>query len=468
MSLLITSSRDGDPLEQEDLPVPPLFAGPLRDDLISRVGSAISSGDHYDATLLLQEANRTFPGDRVFALLHLQYLKVAQRKAHFEAALQEAVDALTEDRFVASLGKFREAFLLSQGYAVFQRKIYNVSVLAAKERAVTHWRFAETLLHEVTGRLAELPIPSECWDAIEKQKCTEKIGVALDESGGAEHIGYLPHLRGRLAELARQHPEQDELESRLSALDQLLAQRVAEERDKNLKRLTLFRDRLDLSENPQTVKRFEQLVSPFVGPYSEDSEFLAVLDQVRELQSSYERADQLLAENRLPEVLQTCDRVLQRRPKNLLFAVLEEKAKAREWVERLVTSATQRARTFEQRAQYAEALEEWESLREIAPHHPGLDSEILHCAALMQQTDSVRSSAPAPVDEAALTPEIVEEEPVYESSVPTFVTRLPARALSPRVRIVIAADAWNNLKTGLAAMMAVLLVVLMFASKLRH
>ena len=410
--MLITSSRDGDSLEQKYLPVPPLFAGPLRDDLITRVGSAISSGDHNDATLLLQEANHAFPGDRVFELLHLQYLKVAQRKAHFEAALQEAVDALTEDRFVASLGKFREALLLSQGHVVFQRKIYDVSFLAANQQAANHWRFAEALLHEVTSRIGEPAVPSECWDAIEKQKCTENIRVALDESGRAEHIEYLPHLRGRLAELARRHPEQEEVASRLSVLDQLLAQRFADEREKNLRRLTLFRDRLDLSNNPLTL--------------------------------------------------------LQRRPKNLLFAALEEKAKAREWVERLVTSATQRARAFEQRAQYAEALEEWESLREIDPQHPGLDSEILHCAALKQQAESVLSLAPPPIDEAALTPEIVEEEPVYELPVPAFVTRPAARGFPSRVRIVIAADAWNNLKTGLAATMAVLLVVLMFASKLRR
>jgi tetratricopeptide (TPR) repeat protein len=466
--MLITSSRDGDSLEQKYLPVPPLFAGPLRDDLITRVGSAISSGDHNDATLLLQEANHAFPGDRVFELLHLQYLKVAQRKAHFEAALQEAVDALTEDRFVASLGKFREALLLSQGHVVFQRKIYDVSFLAANQQAANHWRFAEALLHEVTSRVGEPAVPSECWDAIEKQKCTENIRVALDESGRAEHIEYLPHLRGRLAELARRHPEQEEVASRLSVLDQLLAQRFADEREKNLRRLTLFRDRLDLSNNPLTLKQFDHLVSPFVGPYSGDSAFLAILYEVRELQVSYETAAELLVENRLPEVLQTCDQVLQRRPKNLLFAALEEKAKAREWVERLVTSATQRARAFEQRAQYAEALEEWESLREIDPQHPGLDSEILHCAALKQQAESVLSLAPPPIDEAALTPEIVEEEPVYELPVPAFVTRPAARGFPSRVRIVIAADAWNNLKTGLAATMTVLLVVLMFASKLRR
>ena len=180
-------------------------------------------------TLLLQEANRAFPGDRVFALLHLEYLKVAQRKAHFEAALQEAVDALSEDRFVASLGKFREAFLLSQGYVVFQRKIYDVSLLAANERTTSHWRFADTLLREVTGRIVERPIPSECWVAIEKQRGIESIRVAVDESGRAEHVEYLPHLRCRLAELARQHPEQEEVESRLRVLDQLLAH--ASERD---------------------------------------------------------------------------------------------------------------------------------------------------------------------------------------------------------------------------------------------
>jgi hypothetical protein len=469
MSLLVTSSRDADSQGQKDSSVPPLFAAPLREDLISRLGSAISSGDHDKATGLLREADGAFPGDRVFLLLRLQYLKAGQRKAHFEAALQEATDELSEDRFVASLSKFREALLLSRGYEVFERKVYDVSLAAADQRIVSHWRFAETLLFEVTRGVGEPEVPNDRWEAIERQRRADSVRMTLDESGRAEHTEYLPHLRERLADLAKKYPDEEGVGSRLLVLDGLLARRFGDERDKNLRRLIRFRDRIDLSGNPQTLRQFGNLVTPFVNRYPDDPAFLTVLDELRDLQSNYENAARLLAENQLLEALQLCDRVLQQRPRNVLFAALEEKAKAREWVGRLVTSATQRAKAFEQRAQYAEALGEWESLREIDPHHPGVDSEILHCAALKQQADNVRTSLSAVVDAEALTPEVVEAEPAPTYDVPlALVTRLPSRTFRRRVRIAITADAWNHLKTGVAAAAAVLLVVLVFATSARR
>jgi tetratricopeptide (TPR) repeat protein len=465
MSLLVTRVRESDSLKQENACIPPLFAGPLRDDLLSRISAALCAGDDEKATVLLQEADSVFPGDSVFPALHLSCLKLAQRKARLEVALAEASNELSEDHFVTSFGKFRETLSLSRGHRILEERTYESFITAAYTVLGSHWRFAETLLHELAGLIAEPVVPSALWASIERQKRDESIRVALDESGRAEHTEHLPHLRARLAELAKAYPKDENLEARLRALDELLVRRSGDEREKNFRRLTDFRDRLDASDNPQTLRRFRELVAPFADPYPGDPVFLSVIEEMRSLHLTYDHIAQLIAEDRLQEALQSCEQVLRQRPASVLFCALEEKAKAREWVIRLVTSATQRARAFEEKAQYAEALEEWESLRETDPSHPGLDSEILHCAALKQQAESLPPSEAAPPDETALIPEIVAVEPEQES-LPMVVAWPQSTARAARVKIAMTQDAWNHFKTGLAATAALLLLALVFAANL--
>ncbi len=489
MPLLYTHSDDANSVQQEQVSVPPLFAGPLRDELSARIEAALSDGDHEKAAVLLHEADNTFPADPVFAPLRSRCVKLARRKAQFEAALQGALNELSEDRFAAAFGKFREALSLSRGYEMLARKFTAEAVAVAGKQVPRHWRFAEALLHEVSAAAGSKAGSSALWAALEAQKREECVRVALDESGRAEHTAYLPHLRDRLADLTERYPNAEPLDARLRVLDKLLEQRVSEERDKNLRRMALFRDRLDLTAKPETLRGFAELVAPFAAPYSDDPDFAAIKSEVRDLRSKYDSAESLLAENRLQDSMLICDQVLQHRPKNVLFCALEEKAKSREWIVRRISSTTQRARAFEEKAQYAEALEEWEALREIDPRQPGLASEILHCAALKYQSESIRTFQPAPMDETALTPEIVglipepevmmerepepepapaqsqalvpvEPPPFYEEPAETAAPT-PARA---RFRIVITAGAWNNLKTGLAAALAVLLVIIVFAS----
>jgi tetratricopeptide (TPR) repeat protein len=478
MSSLLTFSDDADSVIQEQSAIPPLFAGPLRDDMSVRISAAISAGDHEKAAVLLHEADDVFPGDAVFSSLRARCVRLAQRKAQFEAALQAALNELSDDRFAASLGKFREAVSLSRGYDLFSGKIYGAGVAAAEKHVQRHWRFAEALVQEVSGLVEDPNAVSAIERAIETQKRGEDIRRVLDESARAEQAAHLPHLRERLEELAATSPEPEQLSSCLRTVESLITQRFAEERDKNLRRITLFRDRLDLTAKPETLRGFAELVSPFAAPYPSDPAFLAILEEVRDLRSKYDCAVELLEENRLQESLLISDQVLKGRPANVLFCAIEEKAKAHEWVLRRVSSAVQRARAFEEKAEYAEALEEWESLREIDPRHPGLESEILHCAALKQQAEGSRCVQPTPpVDETALIPEIVELFPEQTPELEPDVEVVPyeprasilfATPPSAGIRIAITQEAWDHFKTGLAAAFAVLLVVLIFATSGRH
>jgi tetratricopeptide (TPR) repeat protein len=463
MSLLIANSRDGDSVGPEPLAVPPLFAGPLRDDLIARIDAALTSGDHQTVTVLLQESETNFADDPAFPALHVRCLKLAQRKMHLDSALRDALHELDADRFVASLGKFREALSLSSGHELLKRSVCDVAIASADTVSRDHWRVAEALLCEVNVTDAEQDVLTPIWLRIDRHKREEAIRTALDESGRAEHSEYLPHLRKRLADLCCMYPGNDHLESRTHMLDKLLTQRVAEERDKNLRRLLLFRERVNLTENPQTLRRFQELVAPFVSPYAGDPAFLAVLEDIRVVQSSYENAARCISENNLHEALQICDRVLQNRPANVLFRALEEKAKSRQWVTRLADATVQRAQSFEQRAQYVEALEEWQSLREIEPRYPSLPSELLHCAALKHYSELLRSPQQPSIDENALTPEILIEQPEPNLSVSFFDSSQPG-ACSRRLRIAMTEDAWNHLKTGLAATAALLLLVLVLVT----
>ena len=117
-------------------------------------------------------------------------------------------------------------------------------------------------------------------------------------------------------------------------------------------------------------------------------------------------------------------------------------------------------------------------MKEVDPRHPGLISEMLHCAALKQQSEIVRTFQPAPADESALTPEVIDVEPesvalVVAEPVQQTWQPLPPRpsedtegALPGGVKIAITGEAWNHLKTGIAVAFALLLVVLVLASNL--
>lgn len=481
MSLLSSRSGGADSVLRERVAVPPLFAGPVRDDLAVRIDSALSAGDHEKAAVLLHEADGAYPDDPAFEPLRLRSARLARRKAQVEAALHDALDDMSEDRLASAVSKFRQALSLSQGHELFVKRVCDAAMAAAEQHVPQHWRFAESLLDEMSAAAGRAVGSGPLWTAIERLKREETVRLALEESGRAEHTAYLPHLRDRLADLARTYPDVETLDARLRVLDGLVTRSVAEEREKNLRRLALFRDRLDLTANPETLRHFADLTAPFVDPYHDDPAFVEILGEIRDLRSKYDSALLLLQENRLQDTVLICDQILNKRPANVLFTALEEKAKSQEWVVRRIGSIMQRARAFEEKAQYSEALAEWESLKEVDPRHPGLISEMLHCAALKQQAEAVRPFVPAPADETALTPEVIDIEPESVALVlaeptptplqeqPTWQPLPPRREEEPRgMKIAITPEAWNHLKTGMAAAFALLLVILVLASTLLH
>lgn len=420
MPLLVTSSPDDDSRRPEQETVPPLFASLFPEDSRDRL-----------------------------------------RRSHLEAALEGASELLRQDCFVTALGKFREALTLSGTQEDLKQEANDVVISAAGDLIDRNWRVAEALLREVT------PAPDTLWAEIENRKREDAIQLVLDQTGRVDPNEYLPHVWNRMAEMAKTYSPDVRLQSRLDVLAGLLVQRVAEDREKNLQRLALFRDRLDHSENPETLQHFRDLVAPFTAAYAEDADFAAIFSEVSELQAAYENAEALLSESRASESLKVCGQVLEKRPGNILFRRIEEKAKGREWVALLTESATQRARAFELDGQYAEALEEWESLRAIDPHYPGLDSEILNCAALRERAEDLRAPQQTPaVEESVFVAETVEEH--IEIEPPSFLIEPRSGNLPLRVKISITQEAWNHLMTGLAATAALLLMVLVLASHSRH
>jgi len=416
MPLLVTNSRDDRHSNHEEEAVPPLFAGLMREERVD---------------------------------------------APFEGALRQAHEEFGEDGFVAALGKFREALALGRGQAALEQRVREAAAREATQLMPGHWRVAEVLLLEVEEAGGQSAAFNSLWAEIERQKREDTIRVALDESDRAEETEYLPHVRERLLRLVQSYPGDAGLESRLHVLDRLLSQRVADDRENNLRRLTLFRDRLDETEKPETLRGFHTLVAPFVSSYAGDPDFGNVLDEVNELCAAYENASKLLAEQRSRESLEVCDHALAHRPGNLLFRRMAEKAKGREWVRLLSESTVQRAREFERNGQYAEAVEEWESMRSIDPHYPGLESELLRCEALQ-----VRAQQPV-TGEIEPTPQAVESDLASEIF-PSFASLGRSNDLRLGLRIAITEEAWNHLKTGLVATAALLLVLLVLASNAGH
>ncbi len=467
MSTAVTSSDDANSVTQERALVPPLFAGPLRDDLLTRIRECLEAGSSEKAAGLLEEAEHAFPIDDAFAALHSSYMKLCVRKSELDDALQEGLNELNDGRFAGSISKFSEALSLSAGIHALTQRAQETCADAALTQAYAHWRFADSLLQYVTSVGGEAAVPRSVESAIRGRQRDEVIRLALTESVEAEQSAYLPHVRNRLAELAKAYTDSEPLAERISALDRLWAQRLADEREKNLRRLQLFRERVQFTENPEALRRFPELTAPFATPYSDDAAFSGILDEMRGLGATYDNAAHALAKDETEETLKICESVLSKQPKNVLFCALEEKAKSREWALRLIKTVTQRARNFEEKGQYAEALEEWESLREIDPHYPGLEAEILHCAALKDRSEGVHTVEPVVVAEPALIPEILAPESEPQERTPVLFEAYQRReSVSHRhFRIAITTEAWNHLKTGLAAALAVLLIVLVFASK---
>ncbi len=416
MPLLVTNSRDDRSVNHKDEAVPPLFAGLMRQE----------RGD-----------------------------------APFETALRQAHEEFSEDGFAAGLGKFREALALSCGQLALKQQIREAAAREVAQLMPRYWRVAEALLVEVEEAGGQSAAFNSHWAEIERQKREDTIRVALDESDRAEETEYLPHVRERLWRLAQNYPGDAGLESRLHILDLLLLQRMEDDRENNLRRLTLFRDRLDETENPQTLREFRSLVGPFVNAYAGDVDFTSILDEMNERCAAYENASTLLAEQRSRESLEVCDHALAQRPGNLLFRRLAEKAKGREWVRLLSESTVQRAREFERNGNYAEAMEEWESLRSIHPQYPDLESALLRCEALKVRTQ------PPVTEEIEPTSRAVESDLASEAF-PSFASLGRSNHFPLGLRIAITEEAWNHLKTGVVATAALLLVLLVLASNTRH
>jgi len=416
MPLLVTSSRDDHFQRQEGEAVPPLFAGLMRDE---------------------------------------------RAVAQFETALQEAHDEFSEDCFVGGLGKFREALGLSRGHVALAQKVRETAACEVTQLMPGNWRVAEMVLFEVEQAEGQWAAFNTLWAEIERQKREDTIRAALEESSRTEQTGYLPHERARLLRLAQTYPGDAGLESRLHVVERLVSQRVEDDRETNFRRLALFSDRLDESENSETLHGFRTLVAPFVDPYGGDPDFTSILEEVSGLRGAYENASALLSEQRSRESLDVCDQVLASRPGNVLFRRLGEKAKGREWVRLLADSAVQRAREFQENGRYAEAVEEWESLRAIDPHYPGLESELLHCEALKGQ-------AQQPIaEETESEPDVLENDLASEPF-PSFASLGRSNNLPLGLRIAMTEEAWNHFKTGLVATAALLLVVLVLAANSRH
>jgi hypothetical protein len=152
------------------------------------------------------------------------------------------------------------------------------------------------------------------------------------------------------------------------------------------------------------LRRFPALVAPFVDPYRDDPAFAGIVENARATLTSYEHAAALLAGDWTRECLNICRQGLKERPHCILFQTLEAKAAARDQM---------------------------------------LRAEVLDTPA-------------AP--EAAGTPETIELPH------PAFAPRARVALPSLGIRIAITEEAWSHLKTGLAATVAVLLMVLVLAS----
>lgn len=359
---------------------------------LERVRKAIDGGDFEFADEIMRELqSESYLNPEIDRLR--KEIEDSQRGKTIRQLLETARKRFGEQEYLLALQKVQE---------VLDVESSNTQALTLKAEIETKRRSAQT---ENSLRLAQQHLENRSFDLARQE--AEKVLQLLPNDHRAQVIVAEANRREQESGRIRQEKERD-YKAAISSLEQgdVSAALLKIEHVLELDR------RLPESTRPEQSASYQTL-------------YQKIRSQREMLDAKYTEAKRLVADGNLQGALGTCDEVLKQYPKNVVFQALKfdveearreeisayiakvekdvaaepnlnrkvsllEEAKDRypgeerfrQSLERyqarrdLVQSIAQRAASLEDSAQFADALSQWEIMRNTNPQYPGLDAEI--------------------------------------------------------------------------------------------
>ena len=300
------------------------------DARVAEIGAALDRGDYETAGAHLRDALEKSPDDNQLLRLAAKQRKQAERFTRVYSLHTETRQAVEGDEFVRAVGAFREAANLSQGFAVLEQATFDVGLEEADELGKRNWRIARNLLEEA-GRLNQkLVVPEERWKTVRAAEREETIANVLEETAMAKPAD-LDRARERLIRTREQYPDDANLANRLKSIETTIEEkRKWDDRQKCLKKLTDLREAMQRVTDPAQFGKYVAQSEAIAAPYSSDSEFSGVLEDIRHQATSCDKAVTALKQDRIEDCLEECAWVLSRMRHHQLFLNLKSQAEARE------------------------------------------------------------------------------------------------------------------------------------------
>ncbi len=303
---------------------------PAADASVGEIASALDQGDHEAAGNLLRDALEKSPDDNQLLRLAAKQRRQAERFTRVYSLLKEAGGAIEGDEFVRAVGAFREAGNLSQGFRNLEQATFDAAVEEAGNLGERNWRIARTLLEDAGRINPALVVPDKSWNDVRAAEREETIANVLEETAMPKPAD-LGRARDRLLRTLEQYPQDANLANRLKSIESTIDdKRKWDERQKCLKKLTDLREAMQRETDPANMGGYVTQSEALAAPYSGETEFSNVVEDVRHQVMSSERAATALKQDRIEDCLEECAWVLSRMRHHQLFLNLKKQAEERE------------------------------------------------------------------------------------------------------------------------------------------
>ena len=393
-------------------------------DLAVAVTEALKRGDLQGAAQILEPAKADFQGEPEYQQLEAALAKSLDTHKQVDALLGRIQKAESEGRFTDIPLHCQNVVAQCQEIDPLRERAFGVLTSTGGRLTARNWHVAKQILQEA-ARIGS--VPPELYQVIHREEREEEVSVTLsaDRSGSVDLEAY----RERIAAVLDKYPDEVRLQERLRLIDAALVEkRKRDERQACVGELALLDQELNGAQDHLRLWDTQLRAKSLAARYPQDEEIAKLLAGIVEQVSSFELAAEALSRERILECYEICDSVLARRPQHFLFQKLRGQAEARHrylgeeyllrverWLasesdvykreeilkkaqaeypfearyaeelqhvqreKSIAESMAAKARDFEKRGQFAEAVAHWRQLRNISPSYPDVDQHLAHC-----------------------------------------------------------------------------------------
>ena len=395
-------------------------------DLQAGVKEALRQGDQEKAARLLEEMQAEFGDEAEYHQLNAEVETRVRTHEEVSLLLSRMQKAETEGRLTDMPPLSHLAVTLSENIEALRQRAFSGLIASAGRLTTRNWHVAKQILEEA-ARLGT--VQPELYELIKREEREEEVNAALgvERSSATDLSAY----RESIAVVLAKYPDEPRLEERLRLLDAALAdQRKQDERRVCASELALLDQELGDAKDHARLWETQIRAKSMAALYPDDPEIERLFGAISQQVKLFEEAAEALSRDRIQDCYEICDSMLARLPGHYLFQNLKERAGIRHRelgeeyqlrVERWLASEPDlyqreqilkkaqaeypfetryaeelkqlerekglaellaaKAREFEERDEPAEALAQWQELKNEVPWYPNLEEEIAKCEA---------------------------------------------------------------------------------------